>query len=105
MILVRTLQFFIAKQSSRIEPCEDKLPLDLKYFLHEEFKPNSTTAALNGGEDYELLMTIKQEDYDKIKGNPNLTVIGFVTEKEKGCNLITRGNSSTPIIAKGWKSF
>ena len=97
----------LAKQSNvGIELYEDKLPLDPQVISTcEEFKFNSTTAALNGGEDYELLMTFKQEDYDKIKGNPNLTVIGFVTEKERGCNLITRGNSSTPIIAKGWKSF
>jgi len=49
--------------------------------------------ALNGGEDYELLMTVSQKDYDKIKGNPNLTVIGYIKEKNTGTNLVLRDNS------------
>ncbi len=61
--------------------------------------------ALNGGEDYELLMTIAQKDYDKIKGNPNLTVIGYMTDKEKGMHLVTRAEERIPIIAKGWNAL
>ena len=71
----------------------------------EEFNIDSTTIALNGGEDYELLMTISQEDFSKIKGNPNLTVIGHITEADRGMHLVTRGDTKVPIIAKGWKSF
>ncbi|OIQ27772.1 MAG: thiamine-phosphate kinase [Bacteroidetes bacterium MedPE-SWsnd-G2] len=89
-----------------MELYENKLPLDPQVISTcEEFDIDSTTIALNGGEDYELLMTISQEDFPKIKGNPNLTVIGFVTEESKGKHLITRAETSIPIIAKGWNSF
>jgi len=72
----------------------------------EEFELNSTTVALSGGEDYELLFTISQNDYDKIKGNPNLTVIGHVTDKASGMNLITRGaEQSVPLTAQGWNAL
>ena len=82
---------------------ENKIPLDPQVISTcEEFNMDSTTIALNGGEDYELLMTISQEDFPKIKGNPNLTVIGYMTEKENGMNLITRGETLIPLIAKGW---
>ena len=61
---------------------EDKIPLDpVVISTCEEFNIDSTTVALNGGEDYELLLTISQEDFPKIKANPSLTVIGF---NEKG---------------------
>ena len=61
--------------------------------------------ALSGGEDYELLFTIAPSDYDKIKGNPNLSVIGYITEPSQGCNLITRVNEAIPIKARGWNAF
>src|SRR5690554_5985314 len=67
---------------------EDKLPLDPEF--------------INVGEDYELLFTIKMEDFDKIKGNPHLTVIGHTTDKSAGMNLVTRENSQIPIKARGW---
>lgn len=82
---------------------ENKIPLDPQVISTcEEFNIDSTTIALNGGEDYELLMSISQEDFPKIKGNPNLTVIGYMTEKENGMHLITRGETLIPLIAKGW---
>ncbi|MDO4880967.1 MAG: thiamine-phosphate kinase [Capnocytophaga sp.] len=85
---------------------EDKLPLDPQLInVCEEFNISSTMVALSGGEDYELLFTIAQLDYDKIKGNPNLTVIGYITEPEQGANLITRSNEAIPIIARGWNAF
>ena len=71
----------------------------------EEFELDSTTVALSGGEDYELLFTIKQEDYEKIKGNPHLTVIGHITPENDGLNLITRANTSIPIVARGWNAL
>ena len=97
----------ICKQSNvGIELYENKIPLDPQVISTcEEFKIDSTTVALNGGEDYELLMTISQEDYPKIKANPNLTVIGYITEANRGMNLITRDNSAIPLIAKGWNSL
>ncbi|WP_411766275.1 thiamine-phosphate kinase [Winogradskyella sp. A3E31] len=85
---------------------ENKIPLDPQVISTcEEFNIDSTTIALNGGEDYELLMTISQDDFPKIKGNPNLTVIGYMTEESKGAHLVTRAETKIPIIAKGWKSF
>ncbi|MEN8805361.1 MAG: thiamine-phosphate kinase [Wenyingzhuangia sp.] len=86
---------------------EDKLPLDPQVISTcEEFDLNSTTVALSGGEDYELLFTIAQSDFDKIKGNPHLTVIGHMTDAASGMNLITRGaNQSVPLTAQGWNAL
>ncbi len=85
---------------------EDKIPLDQQVITAcEEFNLNSTTIALSGGEDYELLMTISQNDYDKIKGNPNLSVIGFMTEPSEEPHLVTRAGQSVALTAQGWKSF
>ena len=85
---------------------EEKIPLDPTVISTcEEFNIDSTTIALNGGEDYELLFTISQADFPKIKGNPSLTVIGFIKEKEAGLHLVTRADTRIPIQAKGWKNF
>jgi len=85
---------------------EDKIPLDPTLInVCEEFALSSTMVALSGGEDYELLMTIAPADYDKIKGNPNLTVIGYITDESLGCNLITRANEAIPLKARGWNAF
>ena len=85
---------------------EDKIPLDPQVISTcEEFNLDSTTIALSGGEDYELLFTIAQADYDKIKGNPNFTVIGYITDKSEGVNLVTRAGQFIPIIAKGWNAL
>jgi len=85
---------------------EDKIPLDpVVISTCEEFNMDSTTVALNGGEDYELLLTISQEDFPKIKANPSLTVIGFIKEKESGIHLVTRAETKIPIKAQGWKNF
>ena len=82
---------------------EDKLPLDPQVITTcEELNLDSTTIALSGGEDYELLFTIDQKDFDTIKGNPNLTIIGHICAPEGGINLITRAQSQIPIIARGW---
>jgi thiamine-monophosphate kinase len=97
----------LCKQSGvGVELYESKIPLDPQVISTcEEFNIDSTTIALNGGEDYELLMTISQEDFPKIKANPNLTVIGYVTDKDKGMNLVTRAETLIPIIAKGWNAL
>ncbi|MBO2543348.1 thiamine-phosphate kinase [Salegentibacter agarivorans] len=85
---------------------EEKIPLDPAVIsVCEEFDIDSTTIALSGGEDYELLFTISQEDYDKIKANPNLTVIGHMAEEKEGMHLITRANQKLPLIARGWNSM
>ncbi|SHI33121.1 thiamine-monophosphate kinase [Arenibacter nanhaiticus] len=85
---------------------EDKIPLDPTVIAAcEEFNIDSTLVALSGGEDYELLFTIDQKDFLKIKGNPNLTVIGHMTDKNEGAHLVARNNSKIPITAQGWNSF
>ncbi|MDH3323516.1 MAG: thiamine-phosphate kinase [Flavobacteriaceae bacterium] len=85
---------------------EDKIPLDQQVISTcEEFNLDSTTIALSGGEDYELLFTVSQEDYPKIKANPNLTVIGHMTEQKEGVHLITRANQKVEIIAQGWNAM
>ncbi|WP_435314387.1 thiamine-phosphate kinase [Cellulophaga fucicola] len=85
---------------------EDKIPLDPTVISScEEFKINSTTVALGGGEDYELLFTIDQKEFPKIKGNPNLTVIGHMTDKNEGVHLISRNNTKIPITAQGWNGL
>ncbi|MFT4838103.1 MAG: thiamine-monophosphate kinase [Nonlabens sp.] len=85
---------------------EDKIPLDPTVITAcEEFNLDSTTIALSGGEDYELLFTVKQEDFPKIKANPSLSVIGHVVDASYGINLVTRGGEQIPIKAMGWNSF
>lgn len=85
---------------------EEKIPLDPQVIaVCEEFNLDSTTIALSGGEDYELLFTMKQDDYHKIKGNPHLTVIGHMTAPGEGKHLITRAATQIPIIARGWNSL
>ena len=85
---------------------EDKIPLDPQVISTcEEFNLDSTTIALSGGEDYELLFTIKMDDYPKIKGNPNLTVIGHITAEKEGAHLVSRNNAKIPLIARGWNAL
>ena len=85
---------------------EEKIPLDPEFInVCEEFNIDSTTVAINGGEDYELLFTIKQDDYDKLKGNPNFTVIGHMTQESEGIHLITRANTKIPLKARGWNAL
>jgi len=85
---------------------EDKIPLDQQVISAcEEFNLDSTTIALSGGEDYELLFTIAMEDFPKIKGNPNFSIIGHITDKKEGVHLVTRSNEKIPLIARGWNSL
>jgi thiamine-monophosphate kinase len=85
---------------------EDKIPLDPQVISTcEEFNLDSTTIALSGGEDYELLFTVKPGDFPKIKANPHLTVIGHMTNEKEGIHLITRANAKIPLIARGWNSL
>lgn len=85
---------------------ENKIPLDPAVISScEEFQLDSTTIALNGGEDYELLFTIKQEDFPKIKGNPHLSVIGHMTSEDVGKTLITRAEQQIPLVARGWSAI
>lgn len=85
---------------------EEKLPLDPTLIsVCEEFNIDSTTVAINGGEDYELLFTIDMSDYDKIKANPHLTVIGHMVNEGEGVHLITRADTKIPLKARGWNAL
>lgn len=85
---------------------EEKIPLDPQVISTcEEFDLNSTTIALSGGEDYELLFTISQNDFPKIKGNPHLTVIGHITDESNGVNLVTRAGQQIKLTAQGWNAL
>jgi thiamine-monophosphate kinase len=82
---------------------EEKVPLDFQTKkMAEEMNINPLVAALNGGEDYELLFTLSLADYDKIKNDPDFTIIGHMTEAAEGVNLITTGGSAIPLKAQGW---
>lgn len=83
---------------------EDKIPLDFQTKkMAEEMNINPLVAALNGGEDYELLFTVSLSDYEKIKNDPDFTIIGHMTEAAEGVNLITTSGSSIPLVAQGWE--
>jgi len=85
---------------------EEKLPVDPQFInACEEFNLDATTVAINGGEDYELLFTIPLEDFQKIKGNPNLTVIGHMTAAAEGVHLVTRANTRIELKARGWDAL
>jgi thiamine-monophosphate kinase len=85
---------------------EEKIPIDPQFInVCEEFNIDSTTVAINGGEDYELLFTIALEDFDKIKANPNFTVIGHMTQESEGVHLVTRANTKIPLKARGWDAL
>ncbi|GAA4741213.1 thiamine-phosphate kinase [Flavisolibacter ginsenosidimutans] len=70
-----------------------------------KFNLDPTACALSGGEDYELLFTLKQDDYDKIKDNTDISVIGYLTDEEAGANIITKGGNKYAITAQGWNAF
>lgn len=85
---------------------EEKIPIDQDtYDTAKEFGIVPTVAALNGGEDYELLFTVKQADYDKIKNSQDITVIGYITDKTEGTQLMTTDNHLFELKAQGWDAL
>lgn len=82
---------------------EDRIPIDYQTaMMAEELGLNLVTAALNGGEDYELLFTIPLHAHDAITKVPGVKVIGHITRQDLGCALITRDGNETPLRAQGW---
>ena len=85
---------------------EDKIPIDYTVMnLAAEFNLSPITCALNGGEDYELLFTVDQKHYEKLKKDPDFTIIGFINDISEGNNFIANDGSSHPLIAQGWDAF
>ncbi|NLE31682.1 MAG: thiamine-phosphate kinase [Bacteroidales bacterium] len=85
---------------------EDKIPIDYQTaVLAEEMNLNLTTAALNGGEDYELLFTVPLSQHETINTLPGIKVIGHVCTKNMGCRLVTRDGQEIDLKAQGWRSL
>ncbi|MFC4262939.1 thiamine-phosphate kinase [Ferruginibacter yonginensis] len=82
---------------------EDKLPMadEMKEFAYK-LQTDPTACALSGGEDYELLFTVSQTEYEKIRLNPAISIIGYVTAASEGKHLITRGGNKHGLVAQGW---
>ncbi len=82
---------------------EEKIPVaeDMKKAAFK-FEIDPTACALSGGEDYELLFTVAQEDYEKLVLNEQISVVGYMTEPELGAHIITKGGGKHPITAQGW---
>ena len=82
---------------------EDKLPIDKQtYDTGVEFNIDPISCVMNGGEDYELLFTIKQEDFEKLEKHPDIHFIGHMNPKDKGVNLVTKQKNVVEITAQGW---
>lgn len=82
---------------------EDRIPIDYQTaIMAEELNMNLVTAAMNGGEDYELLFTVPLHCHDKVKSLPGIKVIGHITDKSLGCAMITRDGAEMEITAQGW---
>lgn len=85
---------------------EEKIPIDVSTInLCDSVNIDPTTAALNGGEDYELLFTVSQKDYELLKNFTEVSIIGHITDKNSGTNLVTRSGQLVPLTAQGWNSF
>jgi len=97
----------ICKQSNKgCNIYEEKIPIDpMTYETAREFNLDPTVCALSGGEDYELLFTIKQADYEKIAHDVDISIIGHITEVSAGCNLISKSGNVHQLKAQGWNAF
>jgi len=97
----------LGKQSGvGIKIFEDKVPIDHgTYETAIEFNLDPITCALNGGEDYELLFTIKPADYEKVKNHPDIHFIGHIHNDPSQHVMVTKQETMVPITAQGWKHF
>ncbi len=85
---------------------EDKIPIDPQtYDRAREFGLDPTVCALSGGEDYELLFTIAQSDYEKIREHVDISIIGHITDKNSGVNLVDKSGNVVKMTAQGWDAL
>ena len=97
----------ICKQSNKgCNLYEEKIPIDpMTFETAREFNLDPTVCALSGGEDYELLFTVRQADYDRIKFKMDISIIGYITEPSAGYNLVSKSGVVHPLKAQGWNAF
>lgn len=97
----------ICKQSEKgCQIYEEKIPIDIATeTAASDFNLHPITCALNGGEDYELLFTSSINDFEKLKQNPQISIIGHITEKNSECHLVSKTGEYIPLTAQGWNSF
>lgn len=85
---------------------EDRIPIDHRTVLAvNEMRLDPTICALHGGDDYELLFTVSQNDFEKIKNHADIHLIGYVHDNPQQNLLITKGGNAVPLVAQGWKHF
>lgn len=85
---------------------EEKIPVnDMARQFAYKLEVDPTACALSGGEDYELLFTVSQSDYDKLVLNENISVVGYITDEKEGANIITKGGNKHTLTAQGWNAF
>lgn len=85
---------------------EEKIPIDqMTYDTARDFGLDPTVCALSGGEDYELLFTVSQGEYDKLKNQPDISIIGHITEKAAGANMVSKSGKVHELKAQGWNAF
>jgi len=85
---------------------EEKIPIGEETRMAAfKFNLDPTACALSGGEDYELLFTVRQDDYERISSNTDISVIGYMTDEEAGVHIFTKGGNKHPITAQGWNAF
>ncbi|MCT1523754.1 thiamine-phosphate kinase [Sphingobacterium hotanense] len=85
---------------------EEKIPIDpMTYETAREFGLDPTVCALSGGEDYELLFTVPQSEYDKVKNQLDISIIGYMTEESAGRQLISKSGNVHELKAQGWNAF
>lgn len=99
--------FHICTQSKKgCRIYEDKIPVDVQTGeLAEEFKISPVVCALSGGEDYELLFTIQQSDFEKIKSVPDVHIIGHITDEAAGLFMFDKNEQQIALRAQGWDAF
>ncbi len=97
----------ICKQSDKgCNLYEEKIPIDPTTInLADDFKIIPTIAALSGGEDYEVLFTIEQSDFEIVRKMEDISIIGHITDKNSGANLVTLSGTSIPLNAQGWDAL
>jgi thiamine-monophosphate kinase len=85
---------------------EEKIPIhDDARKMAMEFQVGTAACALSGGEDYELLFTVSQDDFGKVSRNKDISIIGYITGKEEGAHLHTKGGAKHKLTAQGWNAF